>query len=201
MEKLSAVTEQIMLERFGKDSLISLATTENNVPYVRTVNSFYEDGAFYVLTYALSGKMKQIEKNPVVAIAGDWFTAHGNGVNLGWFGKEENAEIAEKMKVELAEKVAFAGIVVEEVRITHLSYAEEIAAAMLQRQQAAAIIAARAKIVDGAVGMVKMALDKLNADEIVVLDEERKAQMVSNLLVVLCGNRDAQPIVNSGSLY
>lgn len=103
MEKLSAVTEQIMLERFGKDSLISLATTENNVPYVRTVNSFYEDGAFYVLTYALSGKMKQIEKNPVVAIAGDWFTAHGNGVNLGWFGKEDNAEIAEKMKAVFAE--------------------------------------------------------------------------------------------------
>ncbi|MBQ3291269.1 MAG: SPFH domain-containing protein [Mogibacterium sp.] len=110
-------------------------------------------------------------------------------------------EIADKMKVELAEKVAFAGLVVEEVRITHLSYAEEIAAAMLQRQQASAIIAARTKIVDGAVSMVKMAIDKLNEDDIVVLDEERKAQMVSNLLVVLCGNKDAQPIVNSGSIY
>ncbi|MBQ6583510.1 MAG: SPFH domain-containing protein [Mogibacterium sp.] len=110
-------------------------------------------------------------------------------------------EIAEKMKVELAEKVAFAGLVVEEVRITHLSYAEEIAAAMLQRQQASAIIAARTKIVDGAVSMVKMAIDKLNEDDIVTLDEERKAQMVSNLLVVLCGNKDAQPIVNSGSIY
>lgn len=110
-------------------------------------------------------------------------------------------EIAEKMKVELAEKVAFAGLVIEEVRITHLSYAEEIAAAMLQRQQASAIIAARTKIVDGAVSMVKMAIDKLNEDDIVVLDEERKAQMVSNLLVVLCGNKDAQPIVNSGSIY
>ena len=110
-------------------------------------------------------------------------------------------EIAEKMKVELAEKVAFAGLVIEEVRITHLAYAEEIAAAMLQRQQASAIIAARAKIVDGAVSMVKMAIDKLNDDEIVTLDEERKAQMVSNLLVVLCGNKDAQPIVNSGSIY
>ena len=82
MEKLSTVTEQIILERFGKDSLISLATTENSIPYVRTVNSFYEDGAFYVLTYGLSGKMKQMEKNPTVAIAGDWFTAHGKGVNL-----------------------------------------------------------------------------------------------------------------------
>ena len=103
MEKLSAVTEQILFERFGKDSLISLATSENNIPYVRTVNSFYEGGAFYVLTYALSGKMKQLEKNPVVAISGDWFTAHGNGVNLGWFGKEENAEIAGKMKAAFAE--------------------------------------------------------------------------------------------------
>ena len=110
-------------------------------------------------------------------------------------------EIAEKMRDELAEKVAFAGLVIEEVRITHLSYAEEIAAAMLQRQQASAIIAARAKIVDGAVSMVKMAIDKLNEDNIVELDEERKAQMVSNLLVVLCGNKDAQPIVNSGSIY
>jgi regulator of protease activity HflC (stomatin/prohibitin superfamily) len=110
-------------------------------------------------------------------------------------------EIAAKMKVELAEKVAFAGLVIEEVRITHLSYAEEIAAAMLQRQQASAIIAARTKIVDGAVSMVKMAIDKLGEDDIVMLDEERKAQMVSNLLVVLCGNKDAQPVVNSGSVY
>ena len=110
-------------------------------------------------------------------------------------------EIAEKMRDELAEKVAFAGLVIEEVRITHLSYAEEIAAAMLQRQQASAIIAARTKIVDGAVSMVKMAIDKLNEDDIVMLDEERKAQMVSNLLVVLCGNKDAQPVVNSGSIY
>lgn len=110
-------------------------------------------------------------------------------------------EIAEKMRDELAEKVAFAGLVIEEVRITHLSYSEEIAAAMLQRQQASAIIAARAKIVDGAVSMVKMAIDKLNEDNIVKLDEERKAQMVSNLMVVLCGNKDAQPIVNSGSIY
>ncbi len=110
-------------------------------------------------------------------------------------------EIAENMKSELQEKVTGAGLVIEEVRITHLAYAEEIAAAMLQRQQAAAVIAARQKIVDGAVGMVKMAIDKLGEDEIVVLDEERKAAMVSNLLVVLCGNKDAQPIVNSGSIY
>jgi regulator of protease activity HflC (stomatin/prohibitin superfamily) len=110
-------------------------------------------------------------------------------------------EIAELMQNELQKRVSDAGLIIEDVRITHLAYAEEIAAAMLQRQQAAAIIAARQKIVDGAVGMVKMAVDKLGEDEVVVLDEERKAAMVSNLLVVLCGNRDAQPIVNSGSIY
>ena len=110
-------------------------------------------------------------------------------------------EIAEMMKNELQIRVKTAGLFIEEVRITHLAYAEEIAAAMLQRQQASAIIAARKKIVDGAVGMVKMAIDKLGEDGIVLLDEERKAVMVSNLLVVLCGNRDAQPIINSGSIY
>lgn len=110
-------------------------------------------------------------------------------------------EIAEKMKEELQEKVSFAGLEIIEVRITHLSYSEEIAAAMLQRQQAVAVIAARQKIVEGAVSMVEMAINQLNENEIVVLDDERKAQMVSNLLVVLCGNKDAQPIVNSGSIY
>ncbi len=110
-------------------------------------------------------------------------------------------EIADSMKVELEKRVAFAGLAIEEVRITHLAYSEEIAAAMLQRQQASAIIAARKKIVDGAVSMVKMAIDSLSEEEIVVLDEERKAQMVSNLLVVLCSNKDTQPIVNSGSIY
>lgn len=109
--------------------------------------------------------------------------------------------IAQVMQQQLQSRVEKAGLEIEEVRITHLAYAEEIAAAMLQRQQAAAIVAARQKIVDGAVGMVKMALDKLGEEEIVVLDEERKAAMVSNLLVVLCGNKDAQPIVNSGSIY
>lgn len=110
-------------------------------------------------------------------------------------------EIALSMTKELQDRVEDAGLEVMEVRITHLSYAEEIAAAMLQRQQAVAIIAARKKIVEGAVSMVKMAIDQLGEEEIVVLDEERKAAMVSNLLVVLCGNKDAQPIVNSGSIY
>ncbi len=110
-------------------------------------------------------------------------------------------EIAEMMKQDLQERVAMAGLEILEVRITHLSYAPETAAAMLQRQQAEAVVAARKKIVEGAVGMVEMALAQLNDDDIVNLDEERKAAMVSNLLVVLCGNKDAQPIVNSGSIY
>ncbi len=110
-------------------------------------------------------------------------------------------EISDKLKDAIQEKADVAGIEIIEARITHLAYAPEIAAAMLQRQQAAAIIDARKMIVDGAVGMVEMALEKLNEKEIVNLDEERKAAMVSNLLVVLCGNKDAQPIVNSGSLY
>lgn len=110
-------------------------------------------------------------------------------------------EIADSMREELQRKVSEAGLEIKEVRITHLSYSEEIAAAMLQRQQAVAIIAARQKIVEGAVSMVKMAIDQLGENQVVVLDEERKAAMVSNLLVVLCGNKEAQPIVNSGSIY
>ncbi len=109
--------------------------------------------------------------------------------------------VARRIRDEIQSKVDDAGIEVLEARITYLAYAPEIAAVMLQRQQASAIIDARKMIVDGAVGMVEMALDRLNQGGMVELDEERKAAMVSNLLVVLCGNRDAQPIVNSGSLY
>lgn len=109
--------------------------------------------------------------------------------------------VAKRIQNEIQKKVADAGIEIIEARITYLAYAPEIAAVMLQRQQASAIIDARKMIVDGAVGMVEMALDRLNENKVVELDDERKAAMVSNLLVVLCGNRDAQPIVNSGSLY
>ncbi|MCM1166980.1 MAG: SPFH domain-containing protein [Lachnospiraceae bacterium] len=112
-----------------------------------------------------------------------------------------SVEVSERLKELLQERVELAGLEIIEARIAHLAYAQEIAAAMLQRQQATAIIEARQKIVDGAVGMVEMALKKLSESEICELDEERKAQMVSNLLVVLCGNKDAQPIVNSGSIY
>ena len=110
-------------------------------------------------------------------------------------------EIAEKLKEEIQSKVDIAGLEILEARITHLSYSPEIAAAMLQRQQASAIIDARKLIVEGAVGMVEMALSNLSENDIVHLDDERKAAMVSNLLVVLCGNKDAQPIVNSGTIY
>ena len=109
--------------------------------------------------------------------------------------------VAGRIREEIQSKVEKAGLEIIEARITYLAYAPEIAAVMLQRQQASAIIDARKMIVDGAVGMVEMALDRLSEKEVVTLDEERKAAMVSNLLVVLCGNRDAQPIVNSGSLY
>ncbi len=110
-------------------------------------------------------------------------------------------EVAEKLKEEIQGRVLLAGIEIIEARITHLAYAPEIAAVMLQRQQASAIIDARKMIVEGAVGMVEMALSMLNENDVVHLDDERKAAMVSNLLVVLCGNKDAQPIVNSGSIY
>lgn len=113
-------------------------------------------------------------------------------------GGEDVNHILEK---ELTERLAPAGIIVQEARISHLAYASEIAGAMLQRQQATAIVAARTKIVEGAVGMVDLALKKLSAENIVELDDERKAAMVSNLMVVLCGEKAAQPILNAGTLY
>ena len=109
--------------------------------------------------------------------------------------------VASRIKDEIQSKVESAGLEIVDARITYLAYAPEIAAAMLQRQQASAVVDARKLIVDGAVGMVELALERLNEKNTVVLDEERKAAMVSNLLVVLCGNHDAQPVVNSGSLY
>jgi regulator of protease activity HflC (stomatin/prohibitin superfamily) len=110
-------------------------------------------------------------------------------------------EISQKLREEIQERLAKAGVEVTEARISHLAYAPEIAGAMLRRQQAGAIIAARQRIVEGAVGMVEMALELLSSKHVVQLDEERRAAMVSNLLVVLCGDREAQPVVNTGSLY
>jgi hypothetical protein len=111
------------------------------------------------------------------------------------------AEVSQRLGQEIQERLSAAGVQVIEARISHLAYAPEIANAMLRRQQATAIISARQKIVEGAVGMVEMALEQLSAKRVVMLDEERKATMVSNLLVVLCGDRDAQPVVNTGTLY
>jgi regulator of protease activity HflC (stomatin/prohibitin superfamily) len=109
--------------------------------------------------------------------------------------------VADHLKREIGDRLVKAGVEVIEARISHLAYAPEIAAAMLQRQQAGAIIAARQRIVEGAVGMVEMALDMLSAKSIIQLDEERKAAMVSNLLVVLCGDRNTQPVINTGTIY
>ncbi len=95
--------KRIMKERFGKDTVLSLATVEGGLPHVRTVNAYYEDGAFYVITHALSNKMKQIEKNPAVAVAGEWFTGHGKAISLGYFGKEENSGISDKLRTAFAE--------------------------------------------------------------------------------------------------
>jgi regulator of protease activity HflC (stomatin/prohibitin superfamily) len=132
-------------------------------------------------------------------IAGSYaYDAHGEDE----LSLRENAdEITGKLSEEITARVASAGVRVIESRITRLSYAPEIAQAMLRRQQAGAVVAARQRIVDGAVGMVESALNRLAERDVVELDEERKATMVSNLLVVLCGDRDAQPVVNTGSLY
>jgi regulator of protease activity HflC (stomatin/prohibitin superfamily) len=113
----------------------------------------------------------------------------------------QTAAVADHLKNEIQERLAKAGVLVIEARISHLAYASEIAAAMLQRQQAGAIIAARQRIVEGAVGMVEMALERLSQKELLRLDEERRATMVSNLLIVLCGERAAQPVINTGTLY
>jgi regulator of protease activity HflC (stomatin/prohibitin superfamily) len=126
------------------------------------------------------------------------YDAHDTG-QLSLSGN--TAEVSEKLKSEIQERLGKAGVEVIEARISHLAYAQEIAAAMLQRQQASAIVAARYKIVEGAVGMVEMALEMLAKGKIVELDDERKAAMVSNLLVVLCSDRHAQPVVNTGTLH
>ena len=125
------------------------------------------------------------------------YDSHGGELSL----RENTTEITDKLSAEIAARVESAGVEVIESRITHLAYAQEIAGAMLRRQQAGAVVATRQRIVEGAVGMVQLALDKLAEEEVVDLDEERKATMVSNLLVVLCADRDTQPVVNTGSLY
>jgi regulator of protease activity HflC (stomatin/prohibitin superfamily) len=126
------------------------------------------------------------------------YDSHGDGqLSL----RDNAGEITERLSAEIAERVESAGVAIIESRLTRLAYAPEIAQAMLRRQQANAVVAARQRIVEGAVGMVKLALARLDEQDVVELDEERRAAMVSNLLVVLCGDRDAQPVVNTGTLY
>jgi len=129
------------------------------------------------------------------------YDAAGDGDESERTLRGSGIEIADMLREEIQAKAEVAGLEILEARITHLAYAPEIASAMLQRQQAKATVDAKQLLVEGAVGMVELALDRLSANNVVHLDEERKAAMVSNLLVVLCGNKDAQPIVNSGSLY
>jgi UPF0716 family protein affecting phage T7 exclusion len=126
---------------------------------------------------------------------------YDNHEEVGLSLRENADEITETLAIEIAARVQSAGVKVIESRLTHLAYAPEIAHAMLQRQQASAVVAARTRIVEGAVGMVELALHRLAEQDVVELDEERKAAMVSNLLVVLCGDRSTQPVVNAGSLY
>ena len=102
MLELNPETESLLSERFGKDTVVALATIENDAPRVRYVNAYYENGAFYIITYALSDKLRQLAKNPSAAIAGEWFTAQGRGENLGWFGSRENREIADKLRKAFA---------------------------------------------------------------------------------------------------
>lgn len=160
---------------------------QNTAKAVFNVDNFKE----FVSIQADSALRDVISKYPYDA------TEDKNTLSL----RGSSQEVAEEICKVLQSRVEVAGIEICEARITHLAYAPEIASAMLQRQQATAIIDARQKIVEGAVGMVEMALDKLSENQVCELDEERKAVMVSNLLVVLCGNKDAQPIVNSGSIY
>jgi len=134
-------------------------------------------------------------------VAGIYAYDNNNGMKEELTLRSNADEINEQLENRLNERLAMAGIEVVEARINYLAYAPEIAAVMLRRQQADAIISAREKIVEGAVSMVKMAIDKLAEDEVVELDEERKAAMVSNLLVVLCGDESAQPVVNTGTLH
>ena len=160
------------------------------------------------VTVTANGRMKALENFVSVQsdaalrqVAGIYAYDNNAGANEELTLRSNADEINEELETRLNERLAMAGIEVVEARINYLAYAPEIAAVMLRRQQADAIISAREKIVEGAVSMVKMAIDKLSEDDVVELDEERKAAMVSNLLVVLCGDESAQPVVNAGTLH
>ena len=182
----------------GNPVEISIAVTWRVVDTVKAV--FDVDNYKEYLSLQCDAALRNIVRNYPYDVAPNVDTT-GDGVADEGCLRGSSEIVAERIRQEIQQKVEKAGLEILEARITYLAYAPEIAAAMLQRQQASAIVDARKMIVDGAVGMVEMALERLNEKDIVNLDEERKAAMVSNLLVVLCGNKDAQPVVNSGSLY
>lgn len=182
----------------GNPVEIGIAVTWRIVDTVKAVFNVYNYKEF--LSLQCDSALRDIVRIYPYDVAPNVDTT-GDGIADEGSLRGSSEVVAEKIRDEIQKRVAQAGIEVVEARITYLAYAPEIAAVMLQRQQASAIIDARKMIVDGAVGMVEMALERLSENHTVELDEERKAAMVSNLLVVLCGNRDAQPIVNSGSLY
>lgn len=182
----------------GNPVEIGIAVTWRVVDTVKAV--FTVDNYKEYLSLQCDGALRNIVRNYPYDVAPNIDTT-GDGVADEGSLRGSSEVVAARIREGIQEKVTDAGLEVIEARITYLAYAPEIAAVMLQRQQASAIVDARKMIVDGAVGMVEMALERLSEKGVVELDEERKAAMVSNLLVVLCGNHDAQPIVNSGSLY
>lgn len=182
----------------GNPVEIGIAVTWKVVDTAKAV--FNVDNYKEFLSLQCDAALRNIVRNYPYDVAPGVDTT-GDGVADEGSLRGSSEVVAERIKNEIQSKVSEAGLSVVEARITYLAYAPEIAAVMLQRQQASAIIDARKMIVDGAVGMVEMALERLKSGNMVELDEERKAAMVSNLLVVLCGNHDAQPVVNSGSLY
>lgn len=191
-------TKQKINDRLGNPVEIGMAVMWRVVDTAKAV--FTVDNYKEYLSLQCDSAVRDIVKiYPYDVAPGIDTTGDGQADEGSLRGSSET--VAQRIKDELQAKVANAGIEVLEARITYLAYAPEIAAVMLQRQQASAIVDARKMIVDGAVGMVEMALARLKEGGMVELDEERKAAMVSNLLVVLCGNKDAQPVVNSGSLY
>ncbi len=182
----------------GNPVEIGIAVTWRVVDTAKAV--FDVDNYKEYLSLKCDGALRNIVRNYPYDVAPGVDTT-GDGIADEGSLRGSSEIVAGRIRDEIQAKVAEAGLEIIEARITYLAYAPEIAAVMLQRQQASAIIDARKMIVDGAVGMVEMALERLSQNQTVVLDDERKAAMVSNLLVVLCGNRDAQPVVNSGSLY
>lgn len=182
----------------GNPVEIGIAVTWRVIDTAQAV--FNVDNYKEYLSLQCDGALRNIVRNYPYDVAPNVDTT-GDGIADEGSLRGSSEIVASRIRDEIQKKVADAGLEVIEARITYLAYAPEIAAVMLQRQQASAIIDARKMIVDGAVGMVEMALKRLNENQVVDLDEERKAAMVSNLLVVLCGSHDAQPIVNSGSLY